>query len=108
MKNRWRNCLILFFILMFVGNTGVTVMQVKEFRQSEKTKNRAEELVNLQIPDVQIIKALMNEYGSLKSCMTGSGSAVFGIFNDEIKAQGAYEILKNYGDVFITKPMNKI
>lgn len=53
MKNRWRNCLILFFILMFVGNTGVTVMQVKEFRQSEETKNRAEELVNLQIPDVQ-------------------------------------------------------
>jgi len=61
----------------------------------------------LQIPDVQIIKALMNEYGAIKSSMTGSGSAVFGIFTDEIKIQEAYEIITNYGDVFITRPMTK-
>lgn len=61
----------------------------------------------LQIPDVQIIKSLMNEYGAIKSSMTGSGSAVFGIFTDEIKIKEAYNILKPYGDVFITKPLTR-
>ncbi|MBP3323266.1 MAG: 4-(cytidine 5'-diphospho)-2-C-methyl-D-erythritol kinase [Clostridia bacterium] len=71
----------------------------------EAIGNRFDDI--LQIPDVQIIKSLMDEYGALGSCMTGSGSAVFGIFKDELKVKEAYEILKPYGDVFITRPMNK-
>lgn len=61
----------------------------------------------LQIPDVQIVKSLMNEYGALGSSMTGSGSAVFGIYDDELKVKEAYDILKPYGDVFITRPVNR-
>ena len=71
----------------------------------EAIGNRFDDI--LQIPDVQIIKSLMDEYGALGSCMTGSGSAVFGIFKDELKVKEAYEVLKPYGDVFITRPMNK-
>ena len=38
--------------------------------------------------------------------MTGSGSAVFGIFDDEDSAQEAYSVLrKKYSYAFIEKPV---
>ncbi len=51
----------------------------------------------VQLESVSIIKKIMTEYGSLKSVMTGSGSAVFGVFRSDAEAEKCEERLKNYG-----------
>ena len=58
----------------------------------------------LHIPEVQIIKSLMRENGAINASMTGSGSAVYGIFNDDVGMLRVAEMLKEYGEVFLTKP----
>ena len=58
----------------------------------------------LQIPEVQIIKSIMCENGALNASMTGSGSAVYGIFSDDRLALSTAEMLRDYGEVFIAAP----
>ncbi len=65
--------------------------------------NRFDDL--LQIPEVQIIKSIMKVNGALNALMTGSGSAVFGIFDSIEKALMAKEALKNHGELFCVKPL---
>lgn len=51
------------------------------------------------------IKQLLTQNGALASLMTGSGSAVFGIFDSEAKAKAAADALKSeYKQVYLTKP----
>ncbi|MDE7099261.1 MAG: 4-(cytidine 5'-diphospho)-2-C-methyl-D-erythritol kinase [Ruminococcus sp.] len=57
--------------------------------------NIFEQAVNL--CEVDDIKTKMMKSGAEASCMTGSGSAVFGIFADAEKAQSCAEILENDG-----------
>jgi len=39
--------------------------------------------------------------------MTGSGSTVFGIFDNEMNAKFTYdELVKDYKEVYLTKPIN--
>lgn len=53
-------------------------------------------------PKIASIKAKLADLGADASLMSGSGSAVFGIFEDEAKAKEAYEIFKKeYSEVFI-------
>lgn len=47
------------------------------------------------VPSVSEIKDIMNEYGALGSMMSGSGTAVFGIFDDEEKMKAAAIKLQN-------------
>lgn len=57
-------------------------------------------------PDIDIIKIQMKSAGALGACMTGSGSAVFGIFDDESKANLCKnELLEDYPFVCICKPV---
>jgi len=59
----------------------------------------------LGIPEVDRIKGIMNKYRCLGCQMTGSGSAVFGIFDSEKVAQScAAELDGLYSDVFICRP----
>lgn len=52
------------------------------------------------------IKEIMLGNGALGSIMTGSGSAVFGIFDNEAAVQNCAKLLeKSYADVFITTPV---
>lgn len=45
--------------------------------------------------------------GALGACMSGSGSTVFGIFDDRLKAAKAEEYFKSiYNDVFLTRPIS--
>ncbi|HEX3037938.1 MAG TPA: 4-(cytidine 5'-diphospho)-2-C-methyl-D-erythritol kinase [Oscillospiraceae bacterium] len=61
----------------------------------------------LTLPQVDEVKHQMNAMGALGSCMTGSGSVVFGIFQDEISAQNCkQELQKNYREVFVCEPQN--
>ena len=57
--------------------------------------NIFEKTVNL--PEIGEIKGIMKECGALCSCMTGSGSAVFGIFTKNASAAGCADRLKAMG-----------
>ena len=55
--------------------------------------------------DTVAIKALLREHGAVTALMTGSGAAVFGIFDNENAARSAVTALKNgYKQVYLCKP----
>ncbi|MBE6758946.1 MAG: 4-(cytidine 5'-diphospho)-2-C-methyl-D-erythritol kinase [Ruminococcaceae bacterium] len=59
------------------------------------------------IPEVDSIKERMVRSGALGACMTGSGSAVFGIFDDADLAEDcAAELRREYDEVFLTQPVS--
>lgn len=58
------------------------------------------------IPEIRQIKAEILHNGALGSCMTGSGSAVYGIFSDFRKAEDCASVLsRRFRDVFLTRPV---
>lgn len=60
----------------------------------------------LTLPEIDAIKRLMMQHKALGASMTGSGSAVYGIFNSEKRANACANILKkNYNHVFLTTPI---
>ncbi len=51
------------------------------------------------------IRAILDEQGALASLMTGSGAAVFGVFDSEAKAQAARAALRQqYKQVYLAQP----
>lgn len=56
--------------------------------------NRFEEV--LQIPQVEVLKKVLCDNGALGAVMTGSGSAVFGLFDDEQTAKKAEKAVEPY------------
>lgn len=55
-----------------------------------------------QNPEIAAIKADMAKYGALKALMSGSGPAVFGIFDEEKRARRARDkFLNGYSEVFL-------
>ncbi len=60
------------------------------------------------LPEVRKIKRDMISLGALGSCMTGSGSAVFGLFDSKAAAFRCLQFLKeNYPDSFLCRPSGK-
>ncbi|MGN0637880.1 MAG: 4-(cytidine 5'-diphospho)-2-C-methyl-D-erythritol kinase [Huintestinicola sp.] len=49
------------------------------------------------LDEVSHIKKIMTDNGAVRSLMTGSGSAVFGLYESETSAEKAYALLKQYG-----------
>lgn len=65
--------------------------------------NVFEEALNL--PEVQQIRGVMRSFRTLGCAMTGSGSAVFGIFTDKADAQRCAERLRREDtEVFVCRP----
>ena len=61
----------------------------------------------LQISVVQEIKKYLCENGALNALMTGSGSAVFGIFSEKSLAENAAKRMpKAFGACFLAEPVN--
>ncbi len=59
--------------------------------------------------DVQIIKHSLLDCGALGAVMTGTGSAVFGVFDDKAKAEYAHYLLsQRFNDVFLAEPQAPI
>lgn len=59
----------------------------------------------MELPEINEIKRQMLSCKALGASMSGSGSAVFAVFNSEQKAQNCVNILKeNYNNVFLTQP----
>lgn len=72
---------------------------------AESLGNEFENVMQLQ--EVNCIKNIMKSLGALGACMTGSGSAVFGIFDNLPKAVACKTSLeKDYADVFLCEPIN--
>lgn len=66
--------------------------------------NRFEEVLVLE--EIEKIKFLLTQHGSLNACMSGSGSAVFGVFEDELKTIKCKEALSShYDEVFWAEPV---
>lgn len=68
---------------------------------AKKLSNVFEQVLN--IDECNAIKSIMLESGALGACMTGSGTTVFGIFNDaELAKQCSFTLAKNYKNIYIT------
>ena len=65
--------------------------------------NRFQEI--LPLPEIEEIVTAMRSGGALGACMTGSGSAVFGIFTEESAAQNTGESLRKWGQVWLARPV---
>ncbi|MBR2177045.1 MAG: 4-(cytidine 5'-diphospho)-2-C-methyl-D-erythritol kinase [Clostridia bacterium] len=71
---------------------------------SDNLYNKFEEVVD--IDEISDIKALMKKYGAAGEVMTGSGSAVFGIFEDKSDADDCRQKLEEYYEkVYLLKPV---
>lgn len=60
----------------------------------------------LSLPAVALIKAAMAAYRPLGCQMTGSGSAVFALFDSEEQAQAAADGLTAMGETFVCRPVS--
>lgn len=65
--------------------------------------NRFEE--TLRLVQVRDIKKALLAAGALGAVMTGSGSAVFGLFGTEPAARNAAQLLTSKGKVYVTRPL---
>ncbi len=64
--------------------------------------------IALNLDEIKAVKSVMLKNKALGACMSGSGSAVFAVFNNEKKAQKCVEALKKeYSDVFICQPIKE-
>ena len=72
---------------------------------SENCRNIFEEVTDL--PEVGSIKETMLGAGALCAMMTGSGSAVFGIFDSQVRAEAAAAALKGEFFTYIAQPVNE-
>lgn len=84
---------------------------IKEHNYNEvaiSTANTLEKVVEKIHPDTNTIKSIMKENGAISSMMTGSGSAIFGLFSNETSLDNAFNILKkSYTNIYKTKTINK-
>ena len=94
------------------ANTSVCTPAMLQALQTGTLTNIAAQLGNafqdvLKVPGVDALQQHMVELGALGACMTGSGSAVFGIFATR---QGAEEcrtaLLQHYSQVFLCEPVS--
>ena len=91
---------------------------IKSIENSDITKlflntaNVLEDITVINYPSILIIKKTLIKCGALFSMMSGSGSAVFGVFPDKQSAKDAYReiavILKELNpSLFLVKTTNK-
>ncbi len=67
--------------------------------------NVFEDVLGRRQNEIAAIKGELTDRGALGAVMTGSGSAVFGLFADEAAARGAQESLSaRYAECFLTRP----
>lgn len=85
-------------------NNIISAIKSNNLRDTAKdVYNRFEFVLNFD--EVTNIKNVLNKNGALNSCMTGTGSAVYGIFEDKDKAIYCKKILsKSYKDIFLVIP----
>ncbi|KRQ87779.1 4-diphosphocytidyl-2-C-methyl-D-erythritol kinase [Caloramator mitchellensis] len=86
-----------------------------EYIKRRDYKSLASNMVNVletvtirEYPVIGEVKNIMHEFDALGSIMTGSGSAVFGIFENEERAEVCYNRLRDYlKEVYLVKTVNE-
>ena len=76
---------------------------------TERMGNVLQDVTIPAYPEVERIKEQMKTFGAVNAMMSGSGPTVFGIFDNEEKAQKACQKLRESGScqqVFLTVPFN--
>ena len=68
-------------------------------------ENDFEKVINLTYPEIDQIRETLESNGSLFVSLSGSGSAMFGIFDNFLNADLAHQALKTY-NCHIVKPIN--
>ena len=64
--------------------------------------------IALDLDEIKEVKKIMLKNKALGACMSGSGSAVFAVFNNEKKAEKCLQTLKkDYKDVFLCEPVKE-
>lgn len=73
----------------------------------ERIGNVFEQFV--EVPDRVYIKSIMREHGAIRSCMSGSGPTVYGIFKTGEQAESCVKHLKKEGfnNTFLCQPVDK-
>lgn len=71
-------------------------------RVAARLSNRFDETMRLS--QVRQIKRMMVAAGALGAMMTGSGSAVYGVFDAKEKAENCLEILEGRGKLYLARP----
>ena len=66
-------------------------------------ENDFEKLVFGMYPELGIIKEKLYEFGAVYASMSGSGSAIYGIFENEFIPPPFFQKIYNPGRVFISK-----
>lgn len=70
--------------------------------------NDLEQYTFQKYPEIKEIKAKLAEKGAIKSLMSGSGSAVFGLYDNQNLLEKDYKEFKlKYSNVFKVRPINK-
>ena len=64
---------------------------------AQRMGNILEEVAVRKYPEIREIKKILLEHGAMGAMMSGSGSAVFGIFDDPQKAEQSFEAFKGDG-----------
>ena len=68
--------------------------------------NKFEEVV--EVPEIDVIKSYMKKYGAEGTIMTGSGSAIFGIFEEKSDADDCMnELERHFENVWLTEPVSE-
>ena len=85
-------------------NSIISAIKSNNLRETAKNIfNRFEKVLNFD--EISKIKNILNKNGALNSCMTGTGSAVYGIFEYEQKAMSCKKFLnKTYKEIFLAFP----
>jgi 4-diphosphocytidyl-2-C-methyl-D-erythritol kinase len=83
----------------------VKLMQKKDVEgMADNLHNDFTEVVAKRYKVIKDIRQLMNKYGALNSCLSGSGPTVYGLFSSIYTAREAYFKLKDiYPFVYLTK-----
>lgn len=72
----------------------------------KKAMNVFEQVI--EVPQRPYLKAFMKKHGAKLSLMSGSGAAIYGVFEDRESAEKCFEELKKkYDEVFLTVPCKK-
>lgn len=78
-------------------------------RLARRMYNVFEDVLPRRCAAVGEIKARLLNLGALGAVMTGTGSAVFGLFDDDAAARRAFDALKTeYRDCFLARPVNAV
>lgn len=74
---------------------------------ADRVYNVFEPVVSTEVHDILSIKHTLRECGAMCAAMTGSGSAVFGVFASKKQAENARSVLKRrYKETYMAKPIS--